>query len=955
MSLICSDHNVDCTENTWTMIAPIPENEQQRLRTLYNYAILDTPSDKEFENLARIAAFICGTPIALVTFIDADRQWIKAQVGLDVEQTTRDEAFCAHTILGTEPMVINDALKDNRFADGPLVRGEPHVRFYAGTPLIAADGSALGALCAIDSEPRELSAEQKQALQILGAQVMLQLEYRLKLQEREEAMQELQASEERYRDLFENANDLIQSVDTEGKFLYVNRAWRETLGYTEEEVSKLHLLQVIHPDYHEKCMAMFERVMAGEKLPRVEAGFTSKSGNLVIIEGNVNLQRVNGEPFATRSIFRDVTLRKQALKEAERSAQELRNLVENANDVIYRADPQGKFVFVNQTASRLLGFSIKELVGRHYLDLVAPEARRETERFYLRQFLKKEKSSYYEFPVLSKEGETIWCGQNVQLIFEDEEIEGFQAVTRDITERKKIESALLESNKRFRTAFNAAPIGMALVSPEGRFLQVNEALCRIVGYSRDQLIALTFQEITHPDDLDADLELVHQVLEGKIKTYQLEKRYFHADGHIVWIMLSVSLVNNDKGEPLYFIAQIEDITEWKEVQKELHDARDTALESARMKSVFLANMSHEIRTPMNGIIGMAQLLLDTELNTEQREYVETVNMSAGSLLRIIDDILDFSKIEAGKLSFEAVTMEVRAVLEAACSIFTQRADAKGIHLDTLVYRSVPRLLKSDPVRLGQVLTNLMGNALKFTEEGEVLVRVKIHEESENTITLRFEVSDTGIGIPPEVQKGLFEPFTQADASTTRIYGGTGLGLAISRKLVELMGGEIGVESTLGEGSKFWFTVCFERVSENEQEIARAALNSQKAKSLSLQPVPQHNLRILVAEDNPVNQKVTLAQLNRLGYKADIVENGQDVLKAMAESDYDLVLMDCQMPVMDGYEAARQIRQIEGLEKHTIVYALTASALPREREQCRGSRHGWLYWKARGYPHLSQYS
>lgn len=914
--------------------AQLPPDEEQRIQTLYSYNILDTGPEKEFENLARVAAYICGTSAALITFIDHQRQWIKSSVGMDVTETTREEAFCAHTILGTDPMVIDDALLDERFADNPLVQDDPHIRFYAGAPLIAENGMALGSLCAIDFEPHSISDEQKDALQALAAQVMLQLDYRQKLKELRKAMEELGESEERYRDLFENANDLIQAVGSEGEFQYVNRAWRETLGYSPEEVRNLTLMEVIHPDYREKCLATFRKVMTGEKVDRVEAGFLSKQGDLVIVEGNVNVQMVQGTPVATRSVFRDITLRKQAQKEAERSASELRHLVENANDIIYRASAEGKFLFVNQTATKILGYEVSELIGKHYLDLVLPDARRETERFYLRQLFGKIKDTYYEFPVVTKDGKIIWCGQNVQLIFEDNEIVGFQAVTRDITERRKIEGALLESNKRFRTAFSAAPIGMALVSPEGKFLQVNDALCRIVGYDKKQLISMTFQEITHPDDLDADLEYVHKVLAGEIQTYQMEKRYFHSQGHIVWIQLSVSLVNNDKGEPLYFIAQIEDITEWKRIREELHQARDAALESARMKSDFLANMSHEIRTPMNGIIGMTQLLLDTGLNEEQMEYAETINISAGSLLRIIDDILDFSKIEAGKLSFEVVAMDVRSVLESTCSIFTQRADAKGIHLDTVVYRSIPRFLKSDPVRLGQVLTNLVGNAVKFTQEGEVLVRAKVQGEDESTVTVRFEVSDTGIGITQEVQQGLFEPFTQADASTTRLYGGTGLGLAISRRLVEMMGGVIGVESTPGAGSVFWFTVCFERVSPSEMETVDAIMPVHVPDHSVPKKEARSALRILVAEDNPVNQKVTLAQLGKLGYRADIVANGEDVLHALEEADYDLVLMDCQMPVMDGYEAARQIRLKEGDRRHTIVYALTASALPRERELCR---------------------
>jgi len=510
--------------------------------------------------------------------------------------------------------------------------------------------------------------------------------------------------------------------------------------------------------------------------------------------------------------------------------------------------------------------------------------------------------------------------------------------------------------------------------------------------------------------------------------------------------------------------------------RKIMDSRDSALESVRLKSEFLANMSHEIRTPMNGVIGMTELLLQTDLSSRQQKYAETIQMSSEALLIIIDDILDLSKIEAGLMRFEKIDFELRGPIEAVVELLAERAQAKGLELASLVYRGVPTSLRGDPGRLRQVLTNLIGNAVKFTEQGEVVVSVTTVNETVSDATLRFEIQDTGIGIAPESQRGLFQAFTQADGSTTRKYGGTGLGLAISKQLVPLMGGEIGMTSSLGIGSTFWFTARFEKqeppktaseptedlsgtrilivddnaanrnilkhqtsswgmiVSEAESgvqalELLRSGVAEAKpydiaaldlvmpdmdgfqlAESIKSDPTissvllillpssgkrghgerasqagiaaylpkpvqqsqlrdcltavmsrsssgklvaPAHlvtrhslceselqdthttlsNIRILIAEDNIVNQEVALGQLSSFGYQAEAVQNGQELLKELETTSVDIILMDCQMPEMDGFAATAEIRRREGTTKHTIIIAMTANALPGDREKC----------------------
>jgi PAS domain S-box-containing protein len=763
---------------------------------------------------------------------------------------------------------------------------------------------------------------------------------------------------------------------------------------------------------------------------------------------------------ALLSVWLAARLRREREARARLASSEtrFRELVEAADDVIFRTDAEGRFTYANPAGEEALGLAGGELLGRPFLDVVRPDYRDEALRFYADQRAQGIPNTYCEFPMVTRAGDEIWVGQRVQLLTEDGRFAGLQAVARNITERKLLHEAIERERLQLRQIVTHAPVAMAMLDRGGRHLAHSTRWLRYLQTKDPSVVGRTLDEVW-PAMPEKYRRVFERALVGEVVS-EPEDALAREDGTQVFLRWTVHPWRDAEGAVAGVVLAVQSIDV-------LVRARQAALEASRLKSEFVANMSHEIRTPMNGVIGMARLLLDTGLSAEQREYAEVIDQSGRALLEIINDILDFSKVEAGRIDLESVDFDLRRAVREVLGSFAEAAEAKGLELLCLIRHDVPSALQGDPGRLRQVLSNLVGNAVKFTEEGEVVLRVTLDESSDEDAVVRFEVRDTGIGIDPELKSRLFQSFVQADGSASRRHGGTGLGLAISKRLVALMGGGIEVESHPGRGSTFQFTVRFRRqapqaalpgppprlagrrvlvVDDNAtsrqilkhqlgywglrttvvesggralaalQQTAGAGAGYDLAildlkmpemsglalgRAIKSEPslagvklvlltsfgqrghgaeaskigisayltkpvdeadlhdclvevlgeeqgrraphlVTRHRLRelrppvaarVLVAEDNEVNQKVAVRILEKLGYRVEVADNGREALEACARTRYDAVLMDGHMPEMDGYEATRRIRELEREGERLPIVAMTASAMKGDREKC----------------------
>ncbi len=638
-----------------------------------------------------------------------------------------------------------------------------------------------------------------------------------------------------------------------------------------------------------------------------------------------------GELLGFMAVQTDINQRKQAELALMRQSKLLRTVIDEMTDVLVLKDDQGRFLLANKVVADLYGTTPEAMIGKDDADFGVPAEQSEFFRQNVLSIMARG-----EAEVVNEESFDALSGQkryfkSIKKPFKDEQGNNqILVIAHDMTADVEAQKQIATSELRLRYALEATQEGIWDWDVSSGAVEHNSHWYRMLGYDATDIASTVdgFSELIYTQDRDAVFAKIKAHFSGEIARYDSEHRMFCKDGSLIWVHDRGCVVEySPAGDPLRMVGSFSNINERKLAEQALVRAKQQAEAANRSKSEFLANMSHEIRTPMNGVIGMASLLLSTKLTAEQRDYLETMHASGEALLTVINDILDFSKVESGQMTLENIVFNVRDVIHSTVDLLLLTIKNKGLSFKLTVDDSVPQQLVGDAGRWRQIITNLVGNAIKFTAKGSISIALSA-KQLDSKIQLHTAVSDTGIGIAQDKRDKLFIPFSQVDASTTREFGGTGLGLSISRQLAMLMGGEIGVESETGVGSCFWFTVVM--------PLAALQVKQEETQMIELSTV-QNILRILLVEDNIINQKVAIAMLRKLGHHVDSVSHGKEAIQQLALLDYDVVLMDCQMPIMDGFEATRIIRTGGKTRNAQIpIIALTANVMQEDKDACFAS-------------------
>lgn len=617
-------------------------------------------------------------------------------------------------------------------------------------------------------------------------------------------------------------------------------------------------------------------------------------------ELNHQLAESNGELLASEEEIRTNLDQISDLKDhLGKSEKKYRELVDDATDIIYELDENGKFTFVNVIMQKMTGYAKEELLALFYLDIIYPDDQKMVADFYREQRQRHEPVSYLEFRVLTKEGTIIWVGQNVKMSFENNWMYRVNAVCRDITKIKTTEIQLSQQRVLLRTIIDNIPVNIYVKNRQSQKILANRAEYEYLGAtSEEEMLGKNDWDLYPTESAIISLAEDARILRGE-SMINMETVSTRKDGSTCYFLSSKFPLRDSDNMIIGIVGISIDVSESRNVRDALQKAKEKAEEAARAKSAFLSTMSHEIRTPLNGIIGLINMLFDQHPREDQLENLKLLKFSSDNLLTIINDILDFNKIEAGKVDLEKITFALPDLLKQYYRVHKLKADEQGIQLKLNLDETLPAHVAGDPVRIGQVLNNLLSNAIKFTRQGEVELSARVQEKKDREFKIIFKVKDSGIGIPPERLASIFTGFTQAHAEITRKFGGTGLGLSISQRLLQLMGSDIQVRSVPGEGSEFFFSLTLEEAS-TPKYAAKA--NEEKV---------QTGLKVLVIDDNPINLVVAKGMLGNFGCEVTTANSGAEALSLISANRFQVILIDLQMPEMDGFEVARKIREQEG--------------------------------------------
>ena len=1021
-----------------------------------------SPPEGKWDSIVRLAKQTSGSEIVGLGLRKGGLLELVARAGVTAGEQAAVEELCRWVIQEARPLDFDET--DDRFE--PVRRSSLGSGAGTGVPLMDDSGTVLGALVVFRRGTQEGIASWRGALHsLVSLAVALALDELSASSEPNDSLEDQNRWEMLYRSLAESSSQKIICKDLAGRFLYANQNFCRSIGKRPEEVIGRTDYDFFPADLAAKYRKDDQVILQkGERFEAVEDHQTG-SGELSSVNvAKTPLRDARNRICGVHCIFRDVTAQLRNERELDLRRDLLGAFLQSIPDHVYFKDRDSRFILCSKELSDKFGLeSPEEAKGKTDFDFFSFEhaqAAFEDEQSIVKTG--KPIIGKREFEEL-RDGRKSFVLTSKMPFRSGNEIIGTFGISRDITSMVEKQQELDQARKKYQEIFDKAMEGIFQTTPDGRYKEANPALARIYGYTSADELLNEVTDIAKQLYVDQDRRRKFQGLMDKDgEVHGFESQIYRHDGQKIWIAETARTVRDREGRILYYEGIVEDISERKRAEEALKEAREVAEESTRLKSIFLANMSHEIRTPMNGIIGMAGLLRRTKLNEKQLHFAVTIEESCFTLLRLIDDILDFSKIESGKMKLENASFDLTALVESVVELLAEIACRKGVELISRIDPTVPDQVIGDVTRLRQILNNLTGNAIKFTQEGEVQIVVQPLRSKRRKCRLLFEVRDTGIGIDEKTKRKIFKPFTQADDSTTREYGGSGLGLAISRQLIELMGGRLRVESRAGQGSKFWFILSFDtlstvgkptqpshhvlagtralilddndtvcrtieqalsscgiqcssapsaskarRILNDDQEkipvdfliaarnvtgnrnlkfcaAARSTVNGGALRIVLMAPVgeeissrrlkqcgvdrvidkpvkrsqllaalegvrseeeyepesiPEHRskgVRILVVEDNKVNQSVALHFLEQLGYEGESVDNGMEAIVRLNQTRYPIVLMDCQMPELDGYEATRRIRKMEADREdghRTRIIAMTANVSEDDRRKC----------------------
>jgi PAS domain S-box-containing protein len=1012
--------------------SPIPAFEKERLEALHSYQILDSLPEQEYDDITRLASYICKAPIALITLIDNDREWIKSKVGTDLQQSARADSFCRYTILDDVVMEIPDTRTDIKFNTHRAVVTDPGIRFYAGAPLIDENGFKLGALCVLDAVPRHLTSQQRDALQILAREIISH--FTLRKQKRE--LEKTVASQQEFYNLFDTSPDIHCIANQAGEVQIINQSFTQILGYPINDVIGKPLWQFFVSDDKEQIIADFKSKFAAKKTFEIQTQVPTADGDIRWINWCVS-NRVAKWYISGRDNTRQRILRAEL--------EQLSLAASHVSNGVAIMDANNQAVWINDAFTKITGFDLNDIKGKQLSQILKGDYNDPKTLNKTAELLKIKESFEIEPRIITKDGKSKWVSIISSVVLDKQgNIEKYIKIILDITARKNTEHDF----NILAFAARKSPSGILVRDRDAKVTWMNEAFEKITGYTLDEMKGKAFGKILLGDDSDVSVfekavELTRQnkpyeveikiykkdktpiwvylsnsplfnqagevdrqigvivditerktaerqltmlsmvasntvsgvvindgegqvewindaftritgytledvkdyhlgdVLKGELtdvsiieksrelsqnkQSFEVDLLVYRKDGQPLWISVINSVIVNSAGKVEKYIEVIIDITAKKKAELELIAAKEEALQLSRAKEMFISVMSHEIRTPLNAVIGISHLLLKDNILPAQKENLNVLKFSADNLMMLINDVLDFTKIETGNVQLEKAPFSLREIVHGVVATMQFKAQDKEIYVNEHVDKGIPDIVIGDSTRLIQILLNLASNAVKFTDKGGVSIDLKIVEQTPDNVRIRFGVTDTGIGIATDKINTIFELWKQADTDTTRKYGGTGLGLAISKRLVDLHDSRINVDSVLGRGSTFWFTVTFKKAIDN-------AVNKNKKVEEGLK------IHALVVDDNQINRLLINKVLKKWGATADFAENGVEAVdKIQANRNYDVVLMDIHMPEMGGLEATQVVRSLqEPYFQQLPIIALTASMLNSQMDQIGGA-------------------